>query len=124
MINLRPHHILCTRFFNSDGYSKDFILHMGKIVALLNEQPDQTVNLVLHEDDVCLHCPNNKKGCFWNEKVVRYDAAVIKKLEIHTGEVKWKETREKSLAKIKKPQDLYEICGDCEWFSWCGSQLK
>ncbi|HPG92015.1 MAG TPA: DUF1284 domain-containing protein [Clostridia bacterium] len=123
MINLRPHHILCTRFFNSDGYSKDFILHMGKIVALLNE-PDQTVNLVLNEDDVCLHCPNNKNGCFWKEKVNRYDAAVLKKLNLKVGELKWKNTKENAYSKIKKTEDLAEICGDCEWFSWCGSQLE
>lgn len=122
MIKLRPHHILCARFYKSVGYSQEFVSDMDKVVAELKNNPNQFVNLVLSEDDICRSCPNNQNGCITAAKVDKYDLLITKKLGIEIKNTKWKDLRDAAY-KIKKIDELSEICGDCEWFYICKQQL-
>ena len=123
MIKLRPHHILCARFYKSVGYSKEFVSDMDKVVAELKNNPNQFVNLVLSEDDICRSCPNNQSGCVTAEKVDKYDSLIAKKLGIEIKNTKWKDLHN-AACKIKKIDELSEICGDCEWFYICKQELE
>ncbi|HRX13701.1 MAG TPA: DUF1284 domain-containing protein [Eubacteriales bacterium] len=123
MIKLRPHHILCARFYKSVGYSKEFVSDMDKVVAELKNNPNQFVDIVLSEDDICRSCPNNVNGCITAEKVNKYDSLIIKKLGIEIKKAKWKDLH-KAACKIKTINELSEICGDCEWFYICKQELE
>ncbi len=119
-ISLRPHHILCIRFFEGKGYSRDFTKHMAETIERLRE-PGKYVVLVDEEDEICRKCPNClKDGCSQREKVLQYDAGVLHMLDVPYGERMefirlWELAEQKIMAAGRFPG----ICGDCEWASVC-----
>lgn len=116
MIKLRPHHIMCLRFFKGVGYSDEFTKNMAHIHSTL-VNGDKVVILVTGDDDICSKCPGLKSGvCDSEENVRLLDRRALDALSIQTG----REYRYKDLAKYRdKVLDkvLHEkICSTCQWY--------
>lgn len=73
---IRPHHLLCMRYFQGCGYSEDFTENMRYVISNLKNGSE--VLLTRGCDDICRKCPNNRKNmCCDGEKVKSYDSSVI-----------------------------------------------
>ncbi|MFI3169746.1 MAG: DUF1284 domain-containing protein [Faecalibacterium sp.] len=117
---LRPHHGLCLHFFRGRGYSEDFVQNMLGIQTALAQNPD--VQLVEGADQVCAACQHRVggTGCEAQEKVARYDAAVLERCGYQVGEIlRWRDFSAKITEAILTQNGLQEICADCEWYSIC-----
>lgn len=118
MITLRPHHILCMKFYKGKGYSEDFVDNMDKITGLLKSKPDSIINLKAGCDILCSCCPHktNEDGCESGQKVEFLDSAVITSFNLTDGKTyKYGELKE-LVDKTLTPSMLENICGDCEWY--------
>jgi hypothetical protein len=118
-IRLRPHHLLCTRFFEGKGYSNDFTLRMAEVIERL--QAGAAVELVDGRDEICGNCPNMIEGrCKTQEKVLHYDAGVMERTGLTYGDVQaFSALYELVGEKIIRPGVMKEICGDCSWSRIC-----
>lgn len=119
IIQLRPHHLLCTRFFEGKGYSSDFTVHMTETIERL--QAGAQVRLVDGADEICGSCPNMQKGrCITQEKVVRYDAGVLEHTGLACGDtLDYRELYRLIGERIIEQGTMGEICGDCSWSDIC-----
>lgn len=109
MITLRPHHVLCIQRFIGEGYSPSFVENMWKIVNSIKEAPQQSINFIGSEDDLCAHCPHNQNGCVSEAKVRRMD-----KLVGLSGTMAWSD----AVSHCSK-LDAKEICTNCQWYKLC-----
>ena len=118
-IRLRPHHGMCLAFFEGKGYSDGFTAHMAETLERLQKDPE--IRLVLHTDEICGACPNNLKGtCMSDEKVLRYDRAVLMAAGLSEGQkLSYQEFAGKVQKEIIGRGRREEICGDCEWDTIC-----
>jgi len=116
---IRAHHGLCTEFFEGKGYDSDFTENMAKIVELLKD--DSEITVISGLDDICASCPNNLgEKCSSEEKVKKYDSAVLRLCGIKSGtNMKYKEFKRLVRENIIEKDRLAEVCGDCEWFYIC-----
>ena len=122
---LRPHHALCMRFFEGKGYSDTFTENMAYIQKILErENPD--ICLCIGQDCICRACPHNQNGvCDSQEKVSRYDQAVLDQTGITSGErVSWKDLKHKVDSTILRRGLRRKICGDCQWNQVCESACR
>lgn len=121
---LRPHHALCTTFFEGKGYSGDFTENMERVIERL-EQCDPILTIAAENDMICSHCPNSRgSSCVTEKKVQRYDNAVLRLCGLDNRQViRWSELKKLVRENIIKPQRLDEVCGDCKWQYICGGQL-
>lgn len=119
VLYLRPHHGLCFRFFEGKGYSSDFTLHMGGIIASLT--PDTKIKITAGCDAVCGKCPENKFGlCASYDKVLRYDNSVLELTGVSVGDVlSYGELYGLIGSKIIDKGMLKDICPDCRWSYIC-----
>lgn len=120
--NLRPHHGLCLHFFRGAGYSEAFVQNMAAIQHALAQNP--MVTLVSGADQVCAACHHRvgQAGCDAQQKVVRYDAAVLALCQCKVGDVlAWDDFFAKVQGRILREHRLGEICADCEWYAICSS---
>ena len=122
---LRPHHGMCFQFYEGKGYSEDFTDHMGRVICEMEKNPLQEIVLMDGVDVVCENCPNNMDGiCADSDKVVKYDACVLKACGLNNGE---KLSYGAFIALVKeKVIDAgmrKSICGDCEWNYICEEKL-
>ncbi len=118
--NLRPHHGLCIQFFRGEGYSAEFVANMTEIVAKLGGNPQ--VHLVSGADDLCRTCPNRvgERDCKSDEKVLRYDEAVLRLCGLSQGDVlPWKEFAARVEREIFSKNLRTQICGQCQWNHLC-----
>lgn len=124
-VPLRPHHLLCTEFFEGYGYSDEFSANMSETIARLNGT-DPKVTLTAGTDIICRKCPHNKEGaCDSQEKVCRYDLAVPELLGVREGDTAlWSELKKAAREKIISAGKLSRVCGDCQWFYICGKPRK
>ena len=120
---LRPHHGLCTAFFEGKGYSGDFVRNMADVIEML-ERVDPKIILTVGEDMICANCPNNgTHSCESTDKVARYDNAVLEICGLSAGDViQWSDFRDTVFIKIISAGRLPEVCGDCQWFNICGEK--
>ncbi len=120
---LRPHHGLCTAFFEGKGYSVDFVRNMTAVIEML-ERDDPEIVLTVGEDIICGNCPNNRTHiCESSEKVVRYDGAVLELCGLAAGDaVRWSDFRSAVFDRIISPGRLSEVCGGCQWYNICGEK--
>lgn len=58
---IRPHHLLCMRYFQGCGYSDEFTENMRYVISNLKNGSE--VLLTRGCDDICRKCPNNRKIC-------------------------------------------------------------
>lgn len=115
---IRPHHLLCTRFFKGRGYSDEFCNNMSKIIkGLKNAQ----IVLTASADCICKICPNNDCGsCKSIEKVKIYDDSVLKLCSLTADEEYSYEQLYNSVTNnIILKNKLHCICSDCEWYGIC-----
>lgn len=123
MIALRPHHALCLHFFEGRGYSDGFVENMTKIKALL-EESDPELMLVCECDEICAGCPHSSCGCCeCDEKVSRYDSAVLRLLSLRDREVlRYSRLSSAAYDRIISPGRLGEVCSGCQWESLCAGK--
>ena len=118
---LRPHHGMCFQFYEGKGYSDDFTDHMGNVIKELEANPEQKVVLKAETDIVCKNCPNNEGGvCTTQNKVFRYDAAVLRACGLSDGsEMSFAEFIGLVKDKIIDEGIRGDIYGDCSWDYIC-----
>lgn len=123
---LRAHHAMCILNYRGRGYSVEFTRNMDAVVQKL--EPQTIIKLVCEADGVCSACPNrtgvtaqNPAGCVFSEKVERYDAALLSRLEVPPStEIRWAELSRMIRSGILGAKPVFDsICGDCEWHEFC-----
>ena len=119
---LRPHHGLCITFFEGKGYSPEFIDNMTAVIRALQEA--SFVQLTASEDILCASCPNSHEHiCVHDDKVRRYDEAVLAACNFDAGEVfSWRDFSDLIHTQILYADKLRTICGNCEWGTICQSK--
>ncbi|WP_315166330.1 DUF1284 domain-containing protein [Metaclostridioides mangenotii] len=126
MIKIRPHHILCMRAYQGNGYSEEFNINMKKVIIdvdlynrAYNKTPDiykdTQVELIFGLDSLCGSCPNNLgEECRSQENISRLDKKVIEIFDLKEGLYLYKELEEKVFNYMNS--DFYnQICSKCEW---------
>ena len=113
MIELRPHHVCCLRFFEGKGYNASFTENAWRVLQTLRENGIFTVKT--GADDLCRACPYNGKNCAFAGKTDRYDSLAEKKLGLLPGGI----YEIGSLWQKVNAALLKEICADCEWAEIC-----
>lgn len=115
--NLRAHHGMCLYFFRGKGYSGQFVENMGKMKAVLEENP--AIRLMDSPDDICAACPNKAtEPCA--EKASRYDREVLRRCRLSVGDtLSYEDFSKKVVETILRPGVRRSICGDCQWSSLC-----
>lgn len=118
--NIRAHHGMCLFFFRGEGYSGEFVENMGKMKALLEENPQ--IRLMDGYDDICAACPNKlTETC--TEKASRYDREVLRRCGLSAGDtMPYLDFSEKVVEAILRSGVREEICGDCQWSSLCNRE--
>ena len=115
--NLRAHHGMCLYFFRGKGYSGQFVENMGKMKAVLEENP--TIRLMDSPDDICAACRNKvTEPCA--KKASRYDREVLRRCGLSAGDtLPYRDFSENVIETILRPGLRRSICGDCQWSSLC-----
>lgn len=123
-MKLRPHHLLCIRFYKGHGYSEEFNRNMKEILTRLFAGEAFTVTSGL--DDLCSACPNRiqdengKWICNAEEKVSRYDRKTHALLSLEEGKpYGYSEINKLSDTLIFDCGKFDDICADCEWKYLC-----
>ena len=117
---IRAHHGMCLFFFRGRGYSGEFVENMGKMKALLEENPQ--IRLMDGYDEICAACPNKlTETCA--EKASRYDREVLRRCGLSADDtMPYLDFSEKVAAIILRPGVREEICGDCQWSHLCNRE--
>ena len=115
--NLRAHHGMCLYFFRGKGYSGQFVENMGKMKAVLEENP--AIRLMDSPDDICAACPNKRtETC--TEKASRYDREVLRRCGLSVGDtLSYEDFSKKVVETILRPGLRGSICGGCQWSGLC-----
>lgn len=122
MVKLRPHHGLCTAFFCGHGYSAAFTRNLAEKIAWFHRENPE-ITLTVGEDCICACCPHNQSHvCDTAEQVRRYDTTVLHCCGLLPGQkMTWQAFCDAVHTHIFDRALLPEICGDCKWYSICGS---
>ena len=59
-MKLRGHHLVCLHFFTGEGYTKEFIDNLNRI--LKKAEAGEEIEVINSADDVCIKCPYFKGG--------------------------------------------------------------
>lgn len=118
MIELRPHHLLCTQGYSGKGYSDGFVKNMDKVVDYLRNNETATVRLVFSTDSLCSSCPNKKAEnvCNTQEQVHRFDSKTVEYFGLEEKDYNYRDITAYIDERMTEDM-LYDICGDCSWFS-------
>lgn len=124
VINIRPHHGLCTLFFEGKGYSEEFVENLWKVVRAFEEDVD--INIVSGADDICSACPNKKSDCTCEseENVNSYDKKVLELIGLkEMDKISYNEFKEIVKDNIIKKDKLKDICSGCQWYYICKDKV-
>ncbi|MGN1114742.1 MAG: DUF1284 domain-containing protein [Oscillospiraceae bacterium] len=124
MIKLRPHHALCIQFFCGNGYSKDFVDNMNRLIQSLKTNPQ--IEVTFSKDSVCNCCPNSENGCCNSQcNVENKDKNVAEICSFSNGEICSADYFFGS-AKVNIIQSglRKKVCGECQWNNICIEQQK
>jgi len=126
IIRLRPHHALCLRHFVGKGYSPEFVENTTRLHRQLNGGGREMVQIILHRDSLCEHCPHDRDYRCDSEEKVRYlDAAVAEVCGLRSGQwLSWQELCALIDEKMMPGAAMPEICQVCEWYDVCAAQHK
>lgn len=116
MIELRPHHLLCTQGYSGKGYSLEFVNNMDKIVYnLRNSNVD--IALTFKADNICNCCPNLKldNKCKSEDKILAMDSKVIKYFNLEEKVYNYNEINSNINSNMNL-EIMNDICGNCEWY--------
>lgn len=124
-IRIRPHHILCMRFFEGKGYSPAFVENMTRLKQQL-EQSDAVVELTGDCDMVCAACPNRRQTwCVAEHQVRTYDDAMLLYCGLSRDTpYRWAQLQALASEKILQAGRLPAICADCQWYEICGGKVQ
>ncbi|MCG0275477.1 MAG: DUF1284 domain-containing protein [Thermosediminibacteraceae bacterium] len=121
MIKFRGHHLVCLHFFQGEGYSREFVNNLKKLVDRASS--GEEIEVVDGPDDVCRVCPYlsgnrcaHKEGA--DEEIRQLDRDALNFLKVSSGQkVRWLELKEK----IKSaPEEWFSsFCKGCDWKSVC-----
>ena len=117
MARLRGHHLICLNFFKGEGYSKDFVENLYRILE------DNQISVVFGADDVCEVCPYfiDDRCCYTEnseEEITELDQFAYKILGIFPGErTSWNEIRERLKDVIDSWREF--ACKSCDWKEVC-----
>lgn len=129
MLKVRPHHILCIRAYQGNGYSKEFSINMESIIkeikaynSFLNvnnlDYELNKVEIVFNTDSICEKCPNKlgENICYTQEKVKLLDLKIIRYFNIKEGIHNYKELEK--MVYDNMTEDVFnDICGECSWYN-------
>ena len=112
-LNLRPHHLLCTRAFKGKGYSPAFVENMQRVINRLKAGCD--ITLITGVDAICDLCPERiGNHCRSEAKVTGFDEAVLSQLGLERKNYAYAEVDRILESRLTEP--VYEcICRGCEW---------
>ncbi|ONI45195.1 hypothetical protein AN640_04850 [Candidatus Epulonipiscium fishelsonii] len=122
MINLRPHHLLCTQFYRGNGYSNDFVKNMNYITSKLRADKDIEIKVVYSTDNICAKCPSlvSENMCRTNDKVNEMDLKIVNYFNVEAKPYNYKEIT--GAINSQMTYDKYlDICDHCQWFGMCAS---
>ena len=124
-IRLRPHHFMCMHGFQGKGYSDLFVHHLSGMIDRLNDDPDQSVEIVHAVDDICMYCPHAKSdgSCDHDAKASVYDQKACDFFMIHESCMPFKEIKKRVYDHLSA-EALKSICEDCQWLDLCLNSLK
>ena len=113
ILNLRPHHLLCTRAFKGKGYSPVFVENMQRVINRLKAGCD--ITLITGVDAICDLCPERiGNHCRSEAKVTGFDEAVLSQLGLERKNYAYAEVDRILESRLTEP--VYEcICRGCEW---------
>ena len=113
ILNLRPHHLLCTRAFKGKGYSPAFVENMQRVINRLKTGCD--ITLITGVDDICTPCPERiGNHCRSEARVTGFDEAVLSQLGLERKTYAYTEIDRILESRLTEP--VYEyICRGCEW---------
>ena len=119
MLNIRAHHLLCTKNFVGQGYSDDFSKNMTRLIKELEENPE--VKLLADLDDICGPCPENLGYKCKNDDLVKsYDKRVLDFLNLTQDEIySWEDRKKLACDIIFSKNRREEICRECQWNELC-----
>lgn len=129
MIELRPHHFLCTIAYEGKGYSKAFVKNYDRIAAKLKESPDTKVRVSFGLDMICSHCPHKNvslHNCRDQQTIDKIDYAHASILGLHEGEILSFKEAKKKIKKHMSVELFQKACKPCEWqkFGMCERALR
>jgi hypothetical protein len=117
MLVLRAHHLLCIQGYVGNGYNREFVYNMNRVIKALKYNP--YIKIIAKTDVICSACPHNTINslCEDEYKVSYLDNEVLKLLGINSNSV----FHYKSILKILKEkldrENFIRICSNCGWFS-------
>lgn len=119
MLNIRAHHLLCTKNFVGEGYSDDFSKNMTRLIKELEKNPK--IRLLVDLDDICGTCPENLGHRCENDNLVKsYDRKVLEALNLSQDEIySWDDIKKLACDIIFSKDRREEICGECQWNNLC-----
>jgi hypothetical protein len=130
-LKIRAHHLLCILGFRGLGYGEEFVSNMEKVVGELRSDPSLPITLVVGCDAICASCPHNKEGkCLKRANsevdVPILDLELLNRLGLEAGSQMLAGEAWEEVKKRLAPEDLTEICGDCEWLGlgYCAQGLE
>ena len=124
-VRLRAHHLLCMHGFQGKGYSDLFVRRLREIIDLLNDDPDQIIEIIHAVDDICLYCPHAGGDglCDHETKVSDYDEKALDIFGIREGCADFRKLKERVDDDLSA-EELYKICPDCQWLDLCLESFK
>ena len=121
MINFRGHHLVCLHFFTGEGYSREFVDNLRRL--LLRAGREEEIMVAEGADDVCRACPHLAGSlCVHKpdseQEIRRLDQLALNLLAVRPGQkVKWEEIR---LQVLKAPAEWFSsFCCGCDWVTLC-----
>lgn len=117
IINLRPHHLLCTQSYEGRGYSPEFVTNMDHITDQLRNSENTRIRLTLGTDDLCRFCPNKlaENLCNSEEHIRLLDQRVMDTFRLKETDYSYQNLIQ-MLRGLATPQMIQNICGDCSWY--------
>lgn len=126
MIELRPHHLLCTQGYSGKGYSTSFVNNMDSIVDRLRNFSDEDILIVFSTDSICTTCPSKlgENRCITDQKVNNFDQKVRDYFNIEEKRYHY-QTIIREINSLMTSDMLDDICATCEWYpiSMCRKKI-
>lgn len=125
MLFLRGHHLICLQFFSGEGYNREFIDNLGKIITRTEKE---TIKITSGPDDVCAACPSLKdSACGYKdgaEEEINYlDSTALDLLLRSPGDTINSEDIRKLVPSIFKRWYIM-ICRECGWLGACNKNIQ
>lgn len=115
VVELRPHHMLCSMAFDDSGYSPEHTSAAENVFYSLQGHPYQEVKIINSDDTICISCPGNAGACK-KENVKKLDETCRNLLGIDMDVIyKYNDLWER-FQEVFSFSKIQEICGNCKWW--------